>query len=183
MYFCTEAEYHCIPVKSSTPALPSWSRMDSVLLNLTAECFNTHSSSWGCTGRSCGQSTPLLGADRKMGWDGSRSKMKKAWDFARCWVALLQILVWIMPFCLLVKDTRSSQQPLLVPLQWEERFCWGTAAPNSLPKENRPGVFQLVCRAVGQHEICSSQDGMHGGVWRERMFGCKGFVYARSLAG
>lgn len=113
-------------------------------------------------------------------WDGSRSKMEKAWGFARCWVALLQILVWVMPFFLLVQVVGTSQQPLLVPLQWEERR---QLPPNSLPEQNRPGVFQFVCRAVGQHGICSSQNGMHGGVWRERMFGCKGFVYARSLAG
>lgn len=79
----------------------------------------------------------------------------------------------------------QSSQPLLHPLQQEERFCWETTAPAFFPtaKEMRAGVFKLLCRAVGQHGICSSQNGVHSGVWRERMFGCRGFVYARSLAG
>lgn len=64
-----------------------------------------------------------------------------------------------------------------------KKILLGDNCPYSLPKENRAGVFKLVCRAVGRHGICSSQNGMHSGVWRERMFGCEGFVYARSLAG
>lgn len=66
-----------------------------------------------------------------------------------------------------------------------KKILLGTTAPTLFhtAKEMRPEVFKLVCRAVGQHGICSSQNGMHSGVWRERMFGCKGFVYARSLAG
>lgn len=80
-------------------------------LNLTAECFKTHSKSWGYIGRSCGQRSPLPGNDNKMGWDGSRFNMEKGQDFARCWVALLQILVWVMSFCLLVKVVGHREQP------------------------------------------------------------------------
>lgn len=110
--------------------------------------------------------------------------MDKAWDFARCWVALLQILVWVMSFCLLVKVVGHREQPASTcSPAMGRKILLGDNCPCSLPKENRPGVLKLACRAVGQHGICSSQNGMHTGVWRERMFGCEGFVYARSLAG
>lgn len=63
----------------------------------------------------------------------------------------------------------AASQPLLLPLQQEKRFCRETAAPTLFhtAKEMRPEVFKLVCRAVGQRGICSSQNGMHSGVWRE----------------
>lgn len=97
---------------------------------------------------------------------------------------MLQILVWVMSFCLLEKVGGHREQPAS-SLQKEKKILLGTTAPTLFhtAREMRPEVFKLVCRAVGQHGICSSQNGMHSGVWRERMFGCKGFVYARSLAG
>lgn len=79
--------------------------------------------------------------------------------------------------------TQGAASLYLFPCNGKKCSVGRQLPPHSLPKENSPGVFKLVCRAVGQHGICSSQNGMHSGVWRERMFGCKGFVYARSLAG
>lgn len=88
-----------------------------------------------------------------------------------------------MSFCLLVKVVGHREQPPSTCSPATRKILLGDNCPQSLPKETRPGVLKLVCRAAGQHGICSPQNGMHSGVWRESVFGSEGFVYARSLAG
>lgn len=70
--------------------------------------------------------------------------MEKAWDFARCWVALLQILVWFMSFCLLVKVVGHREQPASTcSLAMGRKFCWETTAPTLSQKKIDQGCSSL----------------------------------------